>query len=100
MPFSGGAIQAAILPGSTTRCISDELNARSLALGSHDVMFASYSACEMGRPDKSVGTPAQFPIVRRKRVLGSMKRNAWPDASISLFQRPRPRMQSSAYELR
>ena len=38
MPFSGGAIQAAILPGSTTRCIRLATNARSSALGSHDAI--------------------------------------------------------------
>jgi signal transduction histidine kinase len=46
MPRSGGAIQAAILPGSVTRCIRLLTKASCrLRLGSHSSFFASNSAC-------------------------------------------------------
>ena len=50
MPFGGGAIQLAVLPGSTQSFISDWTKARSFSLGSHSPTLAFHCASEIGWP--------------------------------------------------
>jgi hypothetical protein len=72
MPRSGGAIQAAILPGSVTRFIRLLTNAVSAGVGSHWSFFASNSACAdrvAQRVGEVAGPGADFAAEAGRRQL-------------------------------
>src|SRR5215468_1826804 len=100
MPRSGGAIQAATLPGSRTGFMSDATNAWSSRDGIQPGRDAANSSAEIGRPEGSVGTFAQLPTVRRKRALGRRSSKSNPEDAIVLFQRFVPFSQSRTYAFR
>ena len=76
MPRSGGAIQRAIFPGSTTRFIRLCTKARSDSQGIHSGMRCSYSSRPIGLPCGSVGTLAQAPAINH----GTLKAKGFTDA--------------------
>eukprot|EP01036_Dinobryon_divergens_P041653 gene41653-55230_t len=68
MPMTGGAIQPANLPGSTTRPISEATKAKSSGVGSHSALRAVHSASLTTRPSGDILMPASAPIWRLKAL--------------------------------
>ena len=92
--MTGGAIQFANLPGSTTRPIRLATKARSVSVGSHSATLAFHSASLTTRPSGATFTPDRVPIWRWKALCGVFSRNGMPAFSITLFQRSTPPMLS------
>ena len=95
MPMTGGAIQLANLPGSTTRPIRLATKARSPPLGSQRSTLAFHSASLMTWPLGYTFTPLSAPMLRWKALCGTSRRNGMPAFSITLFQRSMPPWQSA-----
>ena len=64
MPFAGGAIQLAILPGSVTACMSETTWALSSSVGSQSAWWWSHSASVMILPSGEA-FPAQLQAALR-----------------------------------
>ena len=94
MPMTGGAIQLAHLPGSTTRPMSDATNSRSSALGSHLSSFSRHWASLTTWPSGDTRTPDRLPIRRLNALCGTWSRKGSPAFSITLFQRETPPTES------
>ena len=94
MPITGGLIQFANLPGSTTRPIRLATKARSSAVGSHSLCRACHSASLTTRPSGDSFRPANAPIWRLKALCGTDRRVGMPAFSMTLFQRFTPATES------
>src|SRR5262245_7149299 len=91
IPRSGGEIQLANFPGSTTRPISDCTNARSFAVGSQAAAAAASHASRVTtRPSGEIGRPAKLPICRLNPLCGSLSWKSTPFFWMTRFQRATP----------